>query len=877
MAQEDHEVGVGFHADIDEFKHKLSEAGEHLHASFEKLEGVFGLVEKSFAALLVVMGGGEVFEHAIEVTSEIVDKTRDLSEALGVAADEAMAIDNAMQMVGGSTADYEQTLRRLEMRLNANKEAFELYGIETRDANGQLLGTREILKNTLDVLEKTKVGADRNTVAMQLMGRGAGDVSKLMRAMKVDLEKVAEDDRALGLTVTETGIAMRDKYRSAMVDVNDVLEALWNKIGQSVMPVLTEMAEWFASTGPDAVSLMTEAVAAVGEVFGILWDAVDLVINVFVGLASWLKKLYGLNGEYEESITGVTSALQLLTNMVKVVEIAFEALKTIISTVIQVVLGLGQAVADVEEAIVDAVLHPTEALGILSKGFAKAKLDAEQAATGIIDSWEEMGNKVDEIASRTGATKGPAAKPQSGDASAKPKPDPGARAAALAVEKANQDAILALLKEYAAEDQAVLDRSYELGLLSDQQYYDRKIALEQKSIDAAIAAKQAELAANIDSAKGASKEADRLNLKAKAILLEGELKVLEAQRAQAVIKNTGAMLDAQQKLNDALDTNEIDRTKARADSAIAIEAAQLAVQVQLGMLSAKQALQIQTEQENRSYQATAEMLTRKRILIHGQDDAQIQARADIDKQAEAAEQAHQLKLTQIVGQADQARLQYAVDLQNGIEMASTTFLEKMMHNVHSFSSAMRSLGQSIANTFVHVGAQMVVNWVKDQNLMTIATLAGNATRVASDWWAAAESVAATAWTAIKKIAALAWSVAAEVYDALAGIPYVGPFIAPVAAVAAAITVGSFAGKIASAEGGWWQVPGDTVAAIHKDEMVMPAPLASSMREVIEGGGGAGGGDVHIHGTPLKGGFFMVHQDELVRAYDAARKGRRTKP
>ncbi len=109
---------------------------------------------------------------------------------------------------------------------------------------------------------------------------------------------------------------------------------------------------------------------------------------------------------------------------------------------------------------------------------------------------------------------------------------------------------------------------------------------------------------------------------------------------------------------------------------------------------------------------------------------------------------------------------------------------------------------------------------------------------------------------ISQSAAAAGAAAAK---AVAGIPVIGPALAPAAMVATeALVFGAEA--LISAAGGQWQVPYDgQLTQLHKDEMVMPAYLANPMRQVVtniaSGGssaaargpmGAASGPDVHFH-------------------------------
>jgi hypothetical protein len=156
----------------------------------------------------------------------------------------------------------------------------------------------------------------------------------------------------------------------------------------------------------------------------------------------------------------------------------------------------------------------------------------------------------------------------------------------------------------------------------------------------------------------------------------------------------------------------------------------------------------------------------------------------------------------------------------------------------TWRDAFRNLGTSILASFVDLGAKIVITWAKNQLTMTGATAAGTASRVALEIGAAVKSVALWAATAIKNIATFAWEAAAGAYKAIAGIPFVGPFLAPAAAIAAALAVGSFAKNIVSAQGGY-DVPAETFAVLHPKEMVLPEGPANVLRGMADGDGAAG--------------------------------------
>ncbi|MDR3495287.1 MAG: hypothetical protein P4L82_11865 [Ancalomicrobiaceae bacterium] len=91
--------------------------------------------------------------------------------------------------------------------------------------------------------------------------------------------------------------------------------------------------------------------------------------------------------------------------------------------------------------------------------------------------------------------------------------------------------------------------------------------------------------------------------------------------------------------------------------------------------------------------------------------------------------------------------------------------------------------------------------------------------------------------------------AAGAYAAMAGVPLIGPVLAPAAAAVAFAGVEAFG----SFDKGAWSVPADMVALIHQGEKVIPAgPPSAALDALAAGRGGQGGdvqasgGDMHLH-------------------------------
>lgn len=146
----------------------------------------------------------------------------------------------------------------------------------------------------------------------------------------------------------------------------------------------------------------------------------------------------------------------------------------------------------------------------------------------------------------------------------------------------------------------------------------------------------------------------------------------------------------------------------------------------------------------------------------------------------------------------------------------------------SFTNAMVQEALRHAQTKEIELLREAAHWIRVNVLHTQS----KATETAVDASAAATKMAQAIATNLAVAMSNAAVAATGAYAATAMIPIVGPELAPAAAGASYAGAMAFA-SMASASGGWDRVPSDMVAQIHKDEMVMSAPLANKVRNMTD--------------------------------------------
>ena len=275
-------------------------------------------------------------------------------------------------------------------------------------------------------------------------------------------------------------------------------------------------------------------------------------------------------------------------------------------------------------------------------------------------------------------------------------------------------------------------------------------------------------------------------------------------------------------------------------------------QLATGEISHAQMAQLEIQFEQRRYQIQSSALKAKLDLLAQDPTMNPVEYARIKGEIEVIDEQHSTKM---IGLQNQAALQVSKpwtdsinSIRNGLTNVLGNAIQGLITRTMTLGQAMRSIWKGITATVVGeistILAKKAAAWAVDKAL----TLAGIGAKAAEAGAGAASSVA--------------------------NIPYVGPILA-IAAMASVFGAVSGLKANVSAAGGY-DIPAgiNPVVQTHAREMILPAKHADVIRSLADNGAGGGSGDVHFHGTPLRGGFFMAHQDDLVKAIRDAQKGRR---
>ena len=695
-----------------------------------------------------------------------------------------------------------------------------------------------------DILQMIDAGIPVYDMLTKATGKTAAQLQEMSEKGTITRDVMRKLIDELGKESAGTSDARMNSLAGAMSNMGDAYANAIDSIRQKGgFAFLTDSVQGLTDIIPSAVAMFAEMGSAIGDVLTQLWGVVK---DVFGAIGAAITAVFG---------GGSTSlsAMQIFINMLKVVQVAIIGLRIGMSSafsIIKTVLAEAANYFVTFANVASRALHLdfSGAKAALTKGMDDAKAIAKQGMADIVDIASKGREKIDGVLLGTGSSA-----PKIGNTT--PKADTGGNASKTGAAKAATDivAIWRASLEQQKEDQG---QYFKDSTQSDITFWESKLALVKKGSKEARAighelynlhkqeARQSlandlqDINSRLADTKAGSEQRiqlanDTANRIGQSYGIDSRQykQALEASRKEAraweaeQIKSMQAMRDANQKYSQDI---------------LQIEENELAQKLQMERVSNAEYAQQLIALKDQEYNIEADAINAK-LQLGG---LELAAKQQLNDQLLVLERKHALDVQKINDTAYTQQVAGYTKTMSGVTNAFSTSINGMILGTTTFSKAMANMGQSILGEFTKMAVSTLTKWIATELAKTNATTVGSATRLAVTTTAAAAGKSVEATTGLASVMANAYKAGAGAYAAIVGIPYVGPFLAPAAAAVAFTATAAFGSGI-SAEGGY-DIPAgvNPLVQTHQREMILPAEHADTIRGLA--GGGAGGGETHVH-------------------------------
>lgn len=249
-----------------------------ISSGYSAIQGAFAKVQSAALGIGAVLAGGAMFAGAISNAMEFAAENRRLAVTLGISAEAATTLNIALKEIGMTSDDYIGMSTKMVRQLKTKEGAFQALGVQIRDTNGNYLSQDQVMQNAIDTLRQFKEGTDRNVVAQFLFGRGAGELDKMLKLTREQMEHAHKMYVQLGLSTVE-GIEPMKKYKEAMADTKLMFTAAAGEIMRALLPKLTDLAHYIIANAEPACKLLNKALGGLQLAFLVVQGVVSVVIT----------------------------------------------------------------------------------------------------------------------------------------------------------------------------------------------------------------------------------------------------------------------------------------------------------------------------------------------------------------------------------------------------------------------------------------------------------------------------------------------------------------------------------------------------------------------------------------------------------------------
>ncbi|MEW5882539.1 MAG: phage tail protein, partial [Pseudomonadota bacterium] len=577
----------------------LISAVDQTKTAFDSIKrGLGGLTDaaKSVNGVLANLGAGVSLAGIgamIKSSIDSADALDEMAQRTGIAVESLSLLVPAAELSAVSTEKFEAGLKKLATGMleaatgsEASAQKFAALGVAVQNQDGTLRDSEQVLLDLADRFQAMPDGAEKAALAVDIFGKAGAEMIPFLNQGREGIGALKQEAAELGLQLSADTAAQAGNFNDALDKLKLATQSIGNQIVASLLPALNDMAGG-----------MVESAKQGGTLRAIL-DGVVLVLKTLALGAATVGKAFVALGEAIGA--GVAAAVEALRGNTA-------GAKAIIAELKGSLVRRLDELAEFRDSLFDP--KPIE-----------VRSPKVQADPALLQRLTAPGKTRDTASAQA------------------------------ALMKARLDAEFALLEDGLARQQRALDAALQDRLVSLRDYHARKTALEQRELDAEIARRRQELAAQQAIATNPrAAESDRLRAKAEIAKLEADLIVLNDRRADIEVANARAAARAERELAEALaqareELAQLTGTDTAADRRAAIERSYRDLRARLaaendaaGVSLIDRLISVRAAQANLAKLESEWRLVTER-LRNAQEAVQIQSQAGLLTEAQARRQ-----------------------------------------------------------------------------------------------------------------------------------------------------------------------------------------------------------------------------------------------
>jgi hypothetical protein len=258
-------------------------------SSMSGLQKSMAVAGAAIAAALA--GAAYEMTKLVRNSINVADEISKAAQKIGIGTEELSRLRYAADLSGIS---FEQ-LQKGVLALNRNMagiggeskkvtSAFAQMGIETRNTDGTLKSSTQVLKEMADVFQRMPDGAEKSALAMAVLGKSGADMIPLLNGGSEALQQLTDEADQFGIVIDEETGRRAEAFNDNLTRLSGVFDALATQIAADMLPQLIELTETLirnAGAVREFVSFIAGGLQVIGLFVGKIVDAARALRDFF--------------------------------------------------------------------------------------------------------------------------------------------------------------------------------------------------------------------------------------------------------------------------------------------------------------------------------------------------------------------------------------------------------------------------------------------------------------------------------------------------------------------------------------------------------------------------------------------------------------------
>jgi len=283
-------------ANVVRIQQDMDRIRQTVDGTMAKVQKAASMASTALGALGVGLSAG-AFASWIKGAVDMADQAQKLSQKIGVSVKDLGGLQLAFQQGGVDADGMQKALAKLSVGIVDGNSALKAMGIATRNADGSLMSTRDVLTQVSDRFSGYQDGVAKTALAIELFGKSGADLIPVLNAGGASISEFDVIAQRLGLTLSEDTTAAAERFNDKLELASLTVTGLGNQMMVQLLPTLESLVDAYlnVATNTDLASNASVAFKTVLETIAVLGVNVAYVFtavgNEIGGMAAQIGAL----------------------------------------------------------------------------------------------------------------------------------------------------------------------------------------------------------------------------------------------------------------------------------------------------------------------------------------------------------------------------------------------------------------------------------------------------------------------------------------------------------------------------------------------------------------------------------------------------------